>query len=232
MLKVADQTGLATFSFDELYARLRHDQILISGPREVLRRGEAGFEKLIEALRWLPELNLALGFGPGEMDVRVVAQVVNDWISGRQVHQLAGVFPGGDEITKRRKAAQYLYGVVSQTISWGTHAYVRGWLVSGRAPQQLPPEDRMLPAYIAYGVHTPEAAVASLLGVPRPFAEAIGQQYREHKGRLTPENAAAFQTYVEAADNATWEGVVERAGVRGVQPADIRAVFRQMQGIL
>jgi helicase len=231
MLKTADETGLATFSFNELYAKLRNDEVLRSGPTEVLGRREEGFERLIEALRWLPEMNLALGFGEGEMDVEAVAKVVDGWIAGRQVHEIAGVFPGDDDVTKRRKTAQYLYGTVSQTISWGAHAYLRGWLMSGNAPDQLAPEDRMLPAYMAYGVHSPEAAVASLLGVPRAFAEAIGEQYRENSGPLTPDTARAFQSYVESADEATWDGVIARAGVRDVQPADIRSVFRQMQGL-
>lgn len=89
----------------------------------------------------------------------------------------------------------------------------------------------MLPAYVQYGVHTPEAAVASLLGVPRPFAEAMGQQYRERSGPLSPENAGAFKTYVESADDATWRQVVERAAVPDVRSTDIRKVFLQMQGL-
>lgn len=230
MLKAADETGLATFSFNELYAKLVSDPVLNLGPREVLERGEEGFYKLVDILRWLPELNLAIGYGSGEMDVRVVAQVVNGWIAGLQVHELADVFPGDDIAEKRRKAAHYLYGTVSQTISWGTHAYLRGWLMTGQGSEQLPPEDKMLPAYMQYGVHTPEAAVASLLGVPRPFAEAVGEQYRERSGPLTPENAAAFQSYVESADNAVWDQVIIRSGVQGVRPADLRKVFRQMQG--
>lgn len=231
MLKTADETGLASFSFDELYAKLRNDQVLMSGPSEVMGQGKEGFYKLVEVLRWLPELDLALGFGPGEMDAHAVAEVINDWISGRKVHEIAEIFPGSDMVTKRRKAAQYLYSTVSQTISWGAHAYLRGWLMSSQAPEQISPEDRMLPAYVQYGVHTPEAAVASLLGIPRPFAEAMGQQYRERSGPLSPENAGEFKTYVESADDATWQQVVERADVRDVRSTDIRKVFLQMQGL-
>jgi hypothetical protein len=231
MLKVADETGLASFSFDELYAKLRNDRVLMSGPREVLEQGEAGLYKLVDILRWLPELDLALGFGAGDMNVQAVAEVINDWIKGHQVHEIAEIFPGSDTTTKRRKAAQYLYSTVSQTISWGAHAYLRGWLMSRPASEQIAPEDRMLPAYVQYGVHTPEAAVASLLGVPRPFAESMGQQYRERSGPLIPENAVAFQAYVESADDSIWQQVVERAGVTGVRSADIRKVFLQMHGM-
>ena len=231
MLRAADQTGLATFSFDELYAKLRNDPVLNAGPREVLGRGEPGFSKLVEALRWLPELNLAIGLGPGSMNVQVVARVVDGWVAGRQIHELAANFPGPDIFTKRRNAARYLYGTVSQTLSWGTHAYLRGWLMSGSVPDDLPPEDKMLPAYIQFGVHSPEAAVASLLGVPRPFAEALGQIYRERSGSITPETASQFRSYVETVDTTGWQETIERSGILGVRSEDLKVVYRQMQGL-
>jgi DEAD/DEAH box helicase len=231
MLRAADQTGLATFSFDELYAKLRNDPVLNSGPQAILDRGEAGFSKLVEALRWLPELNLAIGLGPGSMNVQAVGRVVDGWVAGRQIHELAASFPGPDVFVKRRNAARYLYGTVSQTLSWGTHAYLRGWLMSGAAPDELPPEDKMLPAYIQFGVHTPEAAVASLLGVPRPFAEALGAIYRERSGGITPETASQFRDYVETVNTTGWQEAVERSGIVGVRSEDLKVVYRQMQGL-
>jgi hypothetical protein len=230
MLKAADQTGLATFNFNELYAKLRNDPVLSTGPREVMRQGEDGLHRLIEALQWIPELHLSLGFGAGDMNVRAVARVVQGWIDGKEVHELAALFPGNDSDTKRRNAARYVYSTVSQNISWGAHAYFRGWLMTG-VPAEQPPEDKMLPAYMQYGVHSPEAAIASLLGVPRPFAEAMGDLYRQGNGPLTPATTTRFKTYVESADERAWGSVVERSGVAGVNASDIRNVLRQMQGL-
>lgn len=230
ILSAADQAGLATFSFDELYAKVRDDEVLRQGPQEILRQGEAGYQHLVEALRWIPELNLAIGFGSGDMDVQSVARVVLDWVGGSQVHQIANLFPGAEDTTRRRKAAQYLYSTVSQTISWGTHAYLRGWLL-GAAEGQSTVEDRMLPAFIQYGVNTPEAAVASLLGVPRPFARAFGELYRQQFGELSPEHVGNFKEVVEQADTASWQTVTTTSGVADVNASDARAVFRAMQGI-
>lgn len=231
MLKAADVTGLATFSFDELYAKLREDPILRAGPREVLRLQEEGFYKLLDALRWIPELDLAIGFGEGDMDVRSVAKVVQGWVGGQQIHELASHFPGDEAATQRRKAGQYVYGTVSQTMSWGTHAYLRGWLMGGQVPEEVRPEDAMLPAYVQYGVQTAEAAVAALLGVPRPFAEAVGQVYRERAGALTPDGAQAFRGFVEDAGVDEWRLVIGRSGVADVQPEELRKVYRQMHGL-
>ncbi|MCU0527450.1 MAG: DEAD/DEAH box helicase, partial [Elainella sp. Prado103] len=231
-LKVVDSSGLGSFSFDELFKKLRKDPVLGRGPSEILSLKEEGIYHLVDALRYLPELDLAVGFGQGEMDVQAVASLVQGWIEGKQVHEIAEVFPGTDSEAKIRKAARYIYSKISQTISWGTHAYLRGWFM--RQPQEsteISPSDLMLPAYIQYGVRTPEAAVASLLGVPRPFAEAFGEEFRRTNGELIPSEAGRFKEFVESADEQRWNSVVERSEVESVNPIDVRRVVRQMQGL-
>ncbi|MCT7973659.1 DEAD/DEAH box helicase [Laspinema olomoucense] len=232
-LKIADSTGLGSFSFDQLYATLQDDSVLKSGPREILSRRENGLSHLIDALRSLPELDLAVGIGTGQMSVQAVAELVQGWIDGKQAHELAEVFSGNDDEVKIRQAAKYLYGTVSQTMSWGTHAYLRGWSMG--QPQrnsETDPSDAMLAAYIQYGVRTPEAAVASLLGVPRPFAEAFSEEYRQKFGQLRPLDASQFKEFVESADEQRWNAVVERAEVESISSSDMRRVVRQMQGFV
>lgn len=231
-LRAADTTGLGSFSFDELFARIRDDAVLRAGPEDVLRLRQEGMEHLIDALRWLPELDLAIGLGEGQMSVRAVAQVVNGWMEGKSVVELAGVFPGDDSSSQIRKAAQYLHSKVSQIVSWGAHAYLRGWLMeSGRAGEILGREG-MLPSYIQYGVNTPEAAVASLFGLPRQFAEPMGLEFRARHGPLSPEETKAFQEFVESADTGTWDRVVQRSPLAGaIRGSDARSVWRQMQGL-
>jgi helicase len=232
-LKVVDSTGLGSFSFDSLYSNLRSDPILSGGPGRVLGTRQEGLKRLVEALQWLPELDLAIGFGSGKMSTEAVAKVVQGWIDGQPVHQLARMFPGRDEEHKTRAAAHYIYGRVSQTISWGAHAYIRGWAMrSGRSHEDLPPTDAMLPSYIEHGVRTPEAAVASLLSVPRQLAETFADEYRTRSGPLTPEGAPAFREYLERTDAQTWRRVVEGSSLAGhVDSDDVRTVWRQMQGL-
>jgi len=232
-LKVADSTGLASFSFDQLYATLQNNFILNSGPREILSRREEGLYPLIDALRFLPELDLAVGLGTGQMSVEAVTELVQGWIDGKQAHELAGLFSGNDNETKIRSAAKYLYSTVSQTISWGAHAYLRGWSMGqSQRDSETVPSDAMLASYIQYGVRTPEAAVASLLGVPRPFAEAFSEEYRQRFGSLRPLDASRFKEFVESADEQRWNAVVERAEVESISSSDVRRVVRQMQGFV
>ena len=106
-------------------------------------------------------------------------------------------------------------------------------MTSGSRHEDLPPADAMLPSYIEHGVHTPEAAVASLLSVPRQLAETFATEYRRQNGPLTPERSPAFREYLEGTDTQTWRRVVEGSSLAGrVDPDDARAVWRQMQGLL
>ncbi|MFY0523504.1 DEAD/DEAH box helicase [Archangium gephyra] len=230
-LKIADTTGLGSFSFDSLFAQITHDEVLRSGPGEILRQRQEGLDHLVSALQWLPELNLAIGVGEGQMDVQAVARVVQGWMDGTPLHQLAPEFRGKDLPDQVRKAGTYVYSKVSQTISWGAHAYLRGWSMRAHVDvDKIPAADAMLPAYIQYGVHSPEAAVASLLGVPRAFSQAVGDEFRHTHGALTPSEASKFKAFVETADVARWERIVTRSSLK-VRADDLRTIWRQMQGI-
>lgn len=232
-LKVSDSTGLGSFSFDELYAKIRADAVLLAGPGELLDRKQEGLTHLVEALKWLPELDLAIGLGEGQMSAAKVGKVVQGWLDGASIPALSAEFPGEEYADRVRNAAKYLHSKVSQVIAWGAHAYTRGWSMQGDEALEVRPQDAMLGAYIQFGVSTPEAAVASLLGVPRQFAEAFGAEYRERRGAITPERASEFKEFVEVADANDWRKVAARTPLAGaVDPADLRAVVRQMQGLI
>ncbi|MGH7509809.1 MAG: DEAD/DEAH box helicase [Gemmatimonadales bacterium] len=231
-LKVADTTGLGSFSFDELYAKIRNDQLLRGGPREILLRGQEGMTHLVEALKWLPELELAVGLGEGHMSSEAVARVVQGWLEGKPIIDLSNEFPGEDLTERVRRAATYVFSKVSQTLSWGAHAYLRGWSLLAGDETTVAPADEMLPAYIQHGVRTPEAAVASLFGVPRQFAEPFGALYRERYGQLTPDRTPEFLTFVEDADIGLWQEATQRSSLSdSIDPSDVRVVWRQMQGL-
>ncbi|MDD5367550.1 MAG: DEAD/DEAH box helicase [Anaerolineaceae bacterium] len=231
LIKAADVTGLGTFSFDELYAKLRDDPILRSGPREVIGRGQEGLFALIDALKWLPELNLAIGYGEGKMNVSAVAKAVQSWINGEPVYKIATDFPGADETKRIREASRYLNNTVSQTLSWGAHAFIRGWIATPAGSRGVSPEDSILPSFIQYGVKTPEAVVASLLGVPRSFAEATADEYRERHGKVTTENVGNLRDFIESAGESDWSSIIQRSAIPGLTGKDFHQVFREMQGL-
>lgn len=190
--------------------------------------------RLIDALKYLPELDLAIGFGEGEINVHAIAQVVQGWVEGASISDLSRNFPGTDPSHKIREAATYVYSKVSQLISWGAYAYIRGWnMTRPDQSEMVAPNDKMLPAYIQYGVNTPEAAVAALLDVPRQFAEPLGSEYRDIHGTLKPEDANQFRQFLDSADKELWKRAISRSSMAAVvDPNDIRTVWRQMRGLL
>jgi superfamily II DNA/RNA helicase len=231
-LKVSDTTGFSSFSFDEIFAKIPSDAVLSSGPGEVLRGGATTLAHLVKVLAWLPELNLALGLGSGNIDSDAVARVVAAWIEGKTVSEIASEF-AGEGADRVRRAGAYVFSTVSQTIAWGAHAYIRGWsLHNAGKVTAADPIGMMLPAYIQHGVHTPEAAVASLIGVPRLVAEPMATRFRQTEGALTPESAHHFKEFVEMANDAIWSEVVSQSKLAGrIGGRDVRSVWRKMRGL-
>ena len=164
------------------------------------------------------------------MNVKVVARVVQGWLDGRRIVELAEEFPGEREDERIRKAATYMFSTVSQTVAWGAHAYLRSWGLGRTDSGRQAPEEAMLPAYIQHGVHTPEAAVVSLLSVPRQVAEPLASVYRGRNGPIRAGEAKRLREFVEQADVDIWREAL-RISTLDVDPGDMRAVWRQMRGL-
>lgn len=232
-LKVSDSTGFGSFSFDTIFASISNDPILNAGPKELINGGPDSLSHLVSMLAFLPELDLALGNGSGFIDVHAVARVIDGWMSGRTVEELSSEFDGDDANDRIRKAGTYVFSKVSQTISWGAHAYMRGWALQNHdASENAATVDMMLPAFIQHGVNTPEAAVASLFGVPRLIAEPLAEIFRKKNGKLTPENVSALRHFVESSDDSLWSSVLENSKLKNkVAPGEARLVWRKMRGL-
>lgn len=230
-MKTADQTGLASFSFDELYASIAADPVLARGDAAVLQ-DRSGLKHLIDALAKLPELSLALERGHGPINTELVAEVVHQWMNGAAIHEIAPSFDGVNEAERIREAARYVFGKVSQTVSWGAHAYLRG---RDMLTDEIPaPDDerRMLPAYIQYGVNTPASVLAAMFGIPRQAAPGIAAQYAARNGAPKPGDNARFRAFLETSSVEVWRDAISGSRVDGlVSPADLRQVWRDAQGL-
>ncbi len=230
-LKAADAAGLGSFSFDSLYAALNNNPVLKVGPQEILQSGAKGYQSFVSALKFIPEFDIGLGKGQGHLGEESIAAVINHWVSGQSIVTIAEEFPGDTDADRIRAAGNYVYSKVSQVISWAAHAYIRGWML-GKDDDAGTAEGRMLPAYIQYGVNSPEGAVASLLGMPRQFAEPAGKVFRDKHGPLKPETTSLFREYLEKGDTSFWEAVVERSALHGrLEPGDMQSVWRKIRGI-
>lgn len=230
-MKVADHTGLASFSFDELYATIVSDPVLRRGDASTLQRPD-GLKHLIDALAKLPELSLAIEYGHGAIDTQAVADVVHRWITGGTIQEIATLFPGDDEASRIREAGRYVFGKVSQTVSWGAHAFMRGRdMLDGEKVDQTS-EEHMLPAYIQYGVNTPSSVLASILGVPRQLSPRIAARYHEDNGAMKPEDGTKFRNFLETSTVEVWRDALAGTNLAGLVTAeDLRSVWRDAQGL-
>ncbi|ANL76413.1 DEAD/DEAH box type DNA/RNA helicase protein (plasmid) [Rhizobium phaseoli] len=230
-MKVADETGLASFTFDELYATIRTDPVLSGGTAQMLQQPD-GLKHLIDALAKLPELSLALDLGHGTIDTKAVADVVHKWINGSTVAEIAPSFRGASEADRIREAGRYVFGLVSQTVSWGAHAFLRGRDMIGGEGAALEGEDRMLPAYIQYGVSSPGSVIASILGIPRQLASGMAALYSEENGLLRPEDGSRFRAFLETSRVEVWREAIQGTRIADfVSADDLRLVWRDSQGI-
>lgn len=230
-MKTADQTGLASFSFDQLYASIGGDPVLRQGDAAILQ-APVGLKHLIDALAKLPELSLALEKGGGAINTALVADVVHKWMNGASIQDIAPAFDGDDEADRVREAGKYVFGKVSQTVSWGAHAYLRGRSMhAGEAPQ--PDDERqMLPAYIQYGVNSPASVMAAMLGVPRQAAHAVADQYVARHGALQPDQGARFRTFLETSPVEVWRDALADTRLGSLVSADdLHGVWRDAQGL-
>jgi helicase len=228
-MKVADQTGLASFSFDQLYAAIHNSPVLMYGNAEDLQAKD-GLLHLVNALANLPELSLAIESGHGTIDTALVAGIVHGWINGSSIEELSEPFEGS-AADKVRDAARYVFGKVSQTVSWGAHAYLRGRDLLPSKESATDMNHRMLPAYIQYGVSSPEAVMASILGVPRSAATAIGKVYVNANGPLQSDQSVKFRTFLNGSTPDQWAQAVAGSRLAGkVSPIDLYQVWRRSQG--
>jgi len=209
-LKLADSTGLGSFSFDELVAKVFDSELLSAGPGAVLQENERGLAELIDTLQWLPELNLSFEIAKGPLNVECIAQMTHEWMSGAPLDLISQHYPEQNPEKQLRDAGRYVFSTLSQMLAWGAHAYIKALNMNEEFTAQ--DRDLMLPAYLQYGVNTPEAVVASILGVPRQISLAVSEVFKSIHGDLEPENVREFRELIESDNSAFWGAVKDHTG--------------------
>lgn len=232
-LKLADATGLGTFSFDEIVAKVKNSSILSAGPSSVKAAGKEGLVALIEAFRWVPEFNLSLdNENKGQLNVEVIAEITSGWINGKTIHELANLHPSKkkDIHQKANDVGKYVYSKISQTMAWGAQAYNQAYLLNAETSDKVEPNDN-LPSFLQFGVDTSEAALASVLGVPRVLAPSVSKAFNSQYGKLTVDNVSEFKGYVENYDTKKWESIKmhSRLGNK-LTTNELITVLKKLQG--
>ncbi|MEW2239767.1 DEAD/DEAH box helicase [Streptomyces sp. NPDC026666] len=231
-LGLVDSTGFSWESVAGTLKRLSDARInreiwyspLFEGDRKPLAR-------LVGVMLEVPELRESLYEITDEHEGRsgdYIARVIQDWVNGASVPQLATdhfTKPGkSDSLKAITKCCQRLFGDMAPTVSWGLSALQS--LTLGQEFATLPVETqrelRNIPSYAFYGVRSEDAIAMRLAGVPRSAAGRLALAIVGDQGRARPVDARAR---LAALPDAAWQSVL---GARGTA---YQKVWRILDGV-
>ncbi|MCL6448084.1 MAG: hypothetical protein K6U04_08045 [Armatimonadetes bacterium] len=174
--RLADGTGFSSPSVDVVWEKWFGRGI--SGdwlPDRLFPDGEETSDTLVEVIETLsriPEVKLGT-YEDGEFSPLRVARIVNRWVNGASLVQIAREEYNGDLLT----CTQHIYGVLTNMIPWGLRA-VQKIAFAGEDEVDWGTLS-LLPAMVYHGVRTKEAVALRMLNIPRVVAEGLAAQWRQ-----------------------------------------------------
>ncbi|MFF0434623.1 DEAD/DEAH box helicase [Streptomyces sp. NPDC004327] len=230
-LGLVDSTGFSWESVAATLGRLSETRIapdvwelpLFQGDRRPL-------SQLVGVMLEVPELRNHLAEITDEHEGRsgdFIARVIQDWVNGASVPQLAADHfrkaGESDNLKAITKCCQRLFGDLAPTVSWGLSALQS--LTLGREFAELHADTqrelRNIPSYAFYGVRTEDAIAMRLAGVPRSAAARMAVAVAGEESHVALAEARAR---LSALPTAAWRSVL---GPKG--PA-YRRVWRILDG--
>lgn len=182
-LSLVDATGFSWESVAGTLARLGESNI---GPEvwssELFSADNRDLSRVVGVMLQVPELHAKLvEAAPGghRQPGHFVARVVQDWVSGRPLPEIAEEHfrrdPGESRLAVLTRCSQRLFGSIAPTVAWGLSA-LQAMTLRGRF-DDLPESDQRalqnMPSFAFYGVDSEAAVALRLLGVPRAVASPM-----------------------------------------------------------
>jgi hypothetical protein len=216
VLTLVDSTGFSPESIMDLL----HDKESFSlqaedwSPSRLFQSGGEGMKSLVGALLRVPELNIpTIGGGDGKS----IASMVEMWVSGKTLREIADQhFAGVQDIQRRlTECCRTIYQTLTHQGSWGIGALQS---MSGITDADLPEEAkvaiRSVPSMIYFGVPTIEAVLMRSLGVPRSISVAMGKRFSVEATDTEPApRLQKARTWLECSPAETWKEVVNESNL-------------------
>ena len=223
VVALSDQTGFSTPSIFKLMALQRRDPSFRAEedwlPSRLFdRRDDEPLALRIGAVADIPEINLGTEY-TGSFDAHRVAQIVQGWVSGDSIMELAERFGAGDvEQPEKRLAnfASYLNGKVIGQVSWGLGALATVCLGGEERPtdKAVPESSRYVPAMVYFGVNTPEAIWLRMAGAPRLAAFGLAEMWRNSRVG-SPQSMQQVRQWIRELNESDWRRAVSTESVSG-----------------
>ncbi|MFI6434140.1 DEAD/DEAH box helicase [Streptomyces sp. NPDC050759] len=217
-LALVDSTGFSWDSVEATLGRLNAARIDREVWQQPLFQGDRQpLAQLVGVMLEVPELRAQLTKVTEDHEGRTgdfVARVMQDWVNGASVPQLAADHFSKAEESDRLKAitkcCQRLFGDIAPTVSWGLSALQS--LTLGQEFAALPPEAqrelRNIPSYAFYGVRSEEAIAMRLAGVPRSAAARMASAARDGSATAPVE----VRTRLAGLPDAAWQSALGPKG--------------------
>jgi hypothetical protein len=216
-LSLVDSTGFSWESVSATLGRLSQAQITPDSWDQPLYGSDTRtLRDMIGVMLQVPELreNLLEGASGVSNEGSFLAQVVNDWVNGMPLPQLAATYfkqENDDMRTAVTRCCQRLFNRIAPTVAWGMSAIQS--LTLGETFESATPAEqkrlRNLPSFAYYGVNTEGAVAARLLGVPRtaaaPLATALLSRTIHEFEDARTDSGPSIQEQIRSSTADDWE---------------------------
>lgn len=189
---------------------------------------------LIGIMMHIPEIKGALSeIGSKGLAHQHIANIMNAWVAGRSIQDIATeFFTGKTETDAITNACKAIYRALTNNGPWGLSALCK---MSGIDFDQLSPDEKRrinsLPALIYHGVKTESAVLMRMNSVPRSIAEQLGAEFERKTGAPAGnQTVGVARDFLRALSDDDW-GRLAPKGV-AMSGRDYREIWGRLSGEL
>lgn len=238
LAKLSDNIGFSTETIKQTIMQLKEIDISKeSWKKHNLFSPESGtLQKLVGIMLKTPEIKKQIEdinvSGTGIINSSV-ANIINDWVSGKEIKEIAKKYFDGDDEKAISKCTKAIYSKIVNSATWGIAA-MQQIPNSGIDWDKLSDEEkrqyRNLPSMIYYGVNSEEAVMLRKGNVPRTIAGNLGKEFGREFGE------AAFQKpplelsdWLNNLSVEKWQAAIPRN--KEITGSEYKKVWRKLVGI-
>lgn len=191
-------------------------------------------KNLLGIMLGIPEIKDSLkGIFKGEsQDRNTLAGVINDWISGKEITQIAKDFWEGDNPTNLSRCVSALYSKIANSATWGLASILK-LPGTGIDYEKISEEDarrlKNIPAMIYYGVNTDEGILMRTNSVPRTISKELGKIFKDKQDDIYSASSSDVNEWLKNLDERTWDSVVPSG--KTISGKDYKDVWKKLSGI-
>ncbi len=204
IVELIDGTGFSSMSVDLLFARRElFNEISKWNKGNLFDPKSDTLKNMIDLLSGIPELDLTRTNRPGDLDTAAIAELIKDWVLGKNVEEISSKYFSHVEDPNERilNASQYIHSTLVGQLSWGMSALQKVSLF-GKKTEDIETVGH-IPAMLYYGVSNKEATILRMAGVPRKIAQELGVKHPDKIKKL--KTFKQIRSWLNDLDQKEWK---------------------------